>query len=119
MDNDKNPVVFPWRNDVKVKHTMLSAQRCGIDLNSDLKENVEQVRHDVHNKYYQPVYTENSLKIDNIMPENNKSDESEGVQKKLDFANMTKVDEKVIRIQRYMFGTDMWFTGLGMNLGDL
>jgi len=28
-------------------------------------------------------------------------------------------DERVIQIQRYLFGTDMWFTGLGMTIQQL
>jgi len=28
-------------------------------------------------------------------------------------------DEKVIQIERYLFGTDLWFSGLGMNINQL
>ena len=35
-----NKLRIPWKNDVCVKHTKRSAKQCGININSDLKENV-------------------------------------------------------------------------------
>lgn len=48
--------------------------------------------------------------------------DNEGVQKKLNFSNCdNELPEKVkiVKIQRYLFSTDLWFTGLGMTLQEL
>mmetsp|Transcript_6987 Transcript_6987/g.6168 ORF Transcript_6987/g.6168 Transcript_6987/m.6168 type:complete len:136 (+) Transcript_6987:353-760(+) len=40
--------------------------------------------------------------------------------KKPNFRNYCfQKDDKVIQIQRYLFGTDLWFTGLGMSIHQL
>lgn len=54
--------------------------------------------------------------IEKICSSKNKD---EGVQKKLNFTNCTKDEEKVVQIQRYLFSTDLWFTGLGMSIHEL
>ena len=42
-----------------------------------------------------------------------------GFRNKLDFANVENLSEKIIKIQRFMFGTDLWFTGFGMGIHEL
>ena len=73
---------------------------------------------------YANILTETTVKLENALvlkPEN--LDPRAGVQKRLNFTNCTKEEEeeeeKPIQIQRYLFGTDLWFTGLGMGINEL
>lgn len=68
------------------------------------------------------VLTEKTFRVENAMlfDEDYKKKPSR-VQKQLNFNNIeaTKIEDKLVQIQRYLFGTDLWFTGLGMNIHEL
>ena len=78
-----NKLKIPWKNDVCVKHTKRSAKQCGININSDLKENV------VDTEEYDPQTTNKAssnrrgLMVKKIMLDNYKINKSQnnGVQK--------------------------------------
>ena len=38
---------------------------------------------------------------------------------KLNFSNCDEKETKVINVQKSLFGSDLWFTGLGMSINEL
>jgi hypothetical protein len=79
------------------------------------------------NKVYN-ILTESTIKVEDAMLFEDERKGTSRVQKELNFNNIKldlhKIDdpynkEVSIQIQRYLFGTDLWYTGLGMNIHEL
>lgn len=67
------------------------------------------------------ILTEKTFRVENAMLFEEDYKKPSRVQKQLNFNNIeaTKIEDKLVQIQRYLFGTDLWFTGLGMNIHEL
>lgn len=130
-------ITIPWKHKVEVKHTIHTAKKCRINeevepvveveaqpnkmpyLLAKSPEPIEEQEVRENEKELTPLQVENAMifDLDNLWA-------NSGVQKKLNFSNCTlemveEEDEKVIQIERYLFGTDLWFSGLGMNINQL
>lgn len=97
---------IPWKTKVNVHHTSQTMKKCRIDTSPSAISNespADPIPYLFSKDYLPTISTPKVEKVMRFSPKKTVGDDK----------------EEVVKIQRFLFGTDLWFTGLGMGIAEL